>query len=283
MSVEMGYYLNKTQTGKRDEITGVPIEKFSTHGLADLILFPKYDVYNHSDSTKRIEFTVGMGYKIPIGKYSDSSVVFHNPNTGKDVYTIMPPIVQATNGSQDIIFYAFFMRGFPKHNFRLFTNATYIKKGWNPLGFKFGDYAGLGLFAGKSFFKNFAATLQLKGEWIDAMHYNENIDMVALYNIYVGSTGSKKISLVPQLNYNYKKITLYALADLPLYEYVNGSQMKTKLLVTTGISYRFFTTKNPICEIPGTAIYECPMKCEGKTYAAPGKCESCGMDLIKKQ
>jgi hypothetical protein len=197
----------------------------------------------------------------------------------------MPPIVQATNGSQDIIFYAFFLRGFPKHNFRLFTNATYIKKGWNPLGFKFGDYAGLGLFAGKTFFKNFAGTLQLKGEWIDAMHYNQNIDMVALYNIYVGSTGSKKISLVPQLNYNYKKFTIYALADFPLYEYVNGSQMKTRTLVTTGISYRFFTTKNPVCETPvsGTPIYECPMKCEGKTYKAPGKCESCGMDLIRKE
>ena len=29
-------------------------------------------------------------------------------------------------------------------------------------------------------------------------------------------------------------------------------------------------------------VYQCPMKCEGeKTYAEPGKCPVCGMDLEK--
>lgn len=32
------------------------------------------------------------------------------------------------------------------------------------------------------------------------------------------------------------------------------------------------------------AIYQCPMKCEGeKSYAAPGKCPKCGMDLKKTE
>src|SRR5688572_25034428 len=31
----------------------------------------------------------------------------------------------------------------------------------------------------------------------------------------------------------------------------------------------------------GTAVYACPMKCEGETvYAEPGKCPVCGMDLV---
>ena len=30
------------------------------------------------------------------------------------------------------------------------------------------------------------------------------------------------------------------------------------------------------------AVYECPMKCDGKTYDKPGKCSVCGMDLIVK-
>jgi rubrerythrin len=28
-------------------------------------------------------------------------------------------------------------------------------------------------------------------------------------------------------------------------------------------------------------VYECPMKCEGKTFDKPGKCPVCGMDLEK--
>lgn len=28
-------------------------------------------------------------------------------------------------------------------------------------------------------------------------------------------------------------------------------------------------------------VYECPMKCEGKTYDKMGKCDVCGMDLVK--
>ncbi len=32
------------------------------------------------------------------------------------------------------------------------------------------------------------------------------------------------------------------------------------------------------------AVYQCPMDCEkGKTYAQPGQCPVCGMDLEKKQ
>lgn len=281
-SVEGGYYINKTQIGKRDSLTGIPIDSFSSKGFADLILFPKYNVYSRSDSLKRIELTLGLGYKFPIGKYNDSSVIFHNPYTGKDVYAIMPPTVQPTNGSQDFIFYAFFLRGFPKKNFKLFTNGTYIRKGWTPLGYKYGDYANLGVFVEKTVFKKLSLMLQLKGEWIDSMRYNKNIDMVALYNIYVSSTGSKKVSLVPQVSYTYKGVTVFAVKEFPLYEYVNGTQMRTQTFFTVGLSYRFFASKKDVCLNPAdNDVYECPMKCEGYQSDKPGKCKICGMDLIK--
>ncbi len=282
-SVEGGYYINKTQIGKRDSLTGIPIDSFSSKGFADIIVFPKYNVYNRSDSLRRIELTLGLGYKFPIGKYNDSSVVFHNPYTGQDIYAIMPPTVQPTNGSQDFIFYAFFLRGFPKKNFKLFTNGTYIRKGWTPLGYKYGDYANVGVFAERTFFKKLSLMLQLKGEWIDSMRHNENIDMVALYNIYVSSTGSKKVSLVPQISYTYKGVTVFAVKEFPLYEYVNGTQMKTQTFFTVGLSYRFFATKTEVCLNPdGKDVYECPMKCEGYQSDKPGKCKTCGMDLIKR-
>ena len=181
-SAELGYYFNKTQVGLFDSSLNES-PKIESSGFGDLILFPRYDVFNKGDSTKKIELTLGLGYKIPLGSHEDSNLVYTNPLTGQQIFTTSPPLVQTTTGSQDFIFYAFFLRGFPKHNFRLFTNAIYIKKGWNSLGEKFGDYASVGLFAGKTFFKKLGVTLQVKGEWIDSLQADKNVDLLAMYNI----------------------------------------------------------------------------------------------------
>jgi hypothetical protein len=107
---------------------------------------------------------------------------------------------------------------------------------------------------------------------------------VGLYNIYVNSTGSKKVALVPQVSYTHKNLTAYALKEFSIYEYVNGSQMRSKTLFTFGLAYRFFTTKNPPCVDPSYngEVWECPMKCEGAQYTRSGKCKVCRMELIKK-
>jgi hypothetical protein len=235
MSIESGYFINKTQLGLNK------IDTISSSGIGDLIIFPRYDIYNHTKENKRTEFTIGLGYKIPLGKYNDSTVVYTDPATGQKFYTTSPPLVQPTNGSQDFIFYAFFYRNYPLKKFRFFANGLYLKKGWNSLGQKFGDYTSIGLFAGKTFFGKLGITLQAKGELINKMQYDKNVDMLALYNIDVESTGSKKVSFVPQLSYNYKTFTIYLLSEIPLYQYVNKIQVASQNQFTLGISYRFFT------------------------------------------
>lgn len=237
MSVESGYFLNKTQFG----LNG--IDTIRSAGIGDLILFPRYDILNTTSETKRTEITIGMGYKIPLGKYNDSTVVYTDPNTGQKFYTTSPPTVQPTNGSQDFIFYGFFFRGYPLKNFRIFANALYMKKGWNALGQKFGDYSSVGLFVSKTFFEKLGITLQVKGEYVGKMKYDKNIDMLALYNVDVTSTGSRKIFFVPQLNFTHKDFTIYALSEIPMYQYVNGTQVASEHQFTMGISYRFFTYK----------------------------------------
>jgi hypothetical protein len=232
MSLESGYFLNKTQVAVNGE------DKEESKGIADLIIFPRYKVYEHNTEKTRDEVTLGMGWKIPLGKYYDSSVVYTDPS-GKNFYTPKPPAVMPTTGSNDFIFYGFAFRGYPKTKFRIFANAMYIRKGWNPLGEKFGDYASLGLFASKSLPKNFGVTLQLKGEWIDKMDYDKSIDMLAKYNIDVNSFGSKKIAIVPQVNYSYNSFSVYVLSEFPLYQYVNGTAIASQYLFTLGLSYRF--------------------------------------------
>lgn len=234
MSVETGYFVDKTEIalGKKDTI--------SSSGIGDLILFPRYNIIIRNTEKTRTEVTVGLGYKMPLGTYNDSFVVYQNPKTLQKYYTYSPPTVQPTTGSQDFIFYGFLYRGYPHKNFRVFANLLYIKKGWNPLGQKFGDYASVGLFVSQSFFKKVGVTLQLRGEWIDKMKYNQNVDMLALYNIDVNSTGSKKIFFMPQLNFTiHDNFFVYALYEYPLYQYVNRVQIVSQHLATAGITYRF--------------------------------------------
>lgn len=281
VSVESGYFLNKTQTGFFDSVLNKSAE-IQTSGIADLIIFPRYDVLNRSTEKKRIELTLGLGYKIPLGKHDDSTLVFTDIVTGQQFFTTSPPLVQPTNGSHDIIGYAFFYRGFPLRNFRLFANTLYIKKGWNSLGEKFGDYSSVGLFAGKTFFEKLGVTLQVKGERIGKMKGAKNVDLLAFYNIDTASTGSKKISLTPQVSFTYNSFTLFALYELPLYEYLNGTQLASQHQFTFGVSYRFFV-KKPVCEIPPDAgtYYSCSMNCEGGGSTEPGKCKICGMEMQK--
>lgn len=236
MSVESGYFLKKQQFNLNDSAY--------SKGIADLILFPRYDVYNRSDENKRVELTLGMGWKIPLGKYNDSMIVYRDPVSNINYYTTSPPTVQPSTGSHDFIFYAFFFRGFPINKFRIFANGIYIKKGWNPLGEKFGDYKSISVFAGKNIFRNLGLTLQLKGEWISKMKAADHTDLVAFYGVDIHSTGSKKIFLVPQLNFSHNSLSFYMLSEFPLWQYLNKSQIASQHQVTLGISYRFFTTKS---------------------------------------
>ncbi len=233
MSVETGYFFKKSQTGLHHS------DIQNCAGFGDLILFPRYDVYSHNTEKSRNEITAGLGMKIPVGKYLDSFVTYTNPRTGKKYYTPMAPAVMPTTGSQDYIFYLFGFRGYPTHNFRIFTSMLYVRKGWNPLGEKFGDFASVGLFAGKTFFRKLGVTVQIKGEWVDGMKSAKYIDPRVYYNLDASSTGGKKIMFVPQVNYSYKTWSFYALTEVPLYQYVNGTAIASQYQLTCGFAYRF--------------------------------------------
>lgn len=237
MSVEAGYFLDKTQIGLKS------VDTFHASGPGDLILFPRYTVYSKNTEKHRNEVTIGMGYKIPLGACDDSTLIYTNPTTGKKSYTISPPTIQTSSGAHDLIFYGFFFRGYPAIQFRVFANVLYINKGWNKLGQRFGDYASVGLFASKTLYRKIGITLQLKEEITGKMQYDKNVDMLAYYNVDVHSTGNHKLSLVPQISYTRKKLTVYSLTDIPLYQYVNGTQVGSAFQATVGMSYRFYFTE----------------------------------------
>lgn len=288
MSVESGYYFQKKETG----LNGDPLSTYETSGIGDLIIFPRYDIVNWSEEKHRTEVTIGLGYKIPLGSYNDSVQVPQDPQfPGPVIYYPKPQAVQLSSGAQDIIFYAFLYRGYTEKEFRIFANAMYIKKGWNSNGEKLGDFATIGLFAGKTFFKNLGVTLQARYEWIDRMMMSDNtFSSFSMYSINKPSTytpeatGSKKVFITPQLSYSKGKFTLYASTDFPVYQYLNTSDFYTQVgsenLITLGLSFRFFAVRSVVKELKGTGKYYCPMHPE-EISDTPGKCPICKMDLVK--
>ncbi len=237
LSLASGYYFNRSLIELDNEDT-----TFS-NGLSDVIVLPRYNIFNKIDEKKRTELALGFGVKIPIGSHKDSSLVFSHPLIG-DFYSTNPPTVQPTNGSIDFMMYSFFIRSYVKQKIRFFSNALYVKRGYNSLGQKFGDYASLGLFVGKTFFRKFGITAQLRGEWIGKMKAANNIDLLGNYGIEQSSTGSRKLFFVPQISYIHKSLVFFATSEIPFYQHVNGTQVGSQHQFTAGLNYRFMVKKS---------------------------------------
>lgn len=237
MSIESGYYLNKTQVelGTHDPIT--------SSGIGDIILFPRYNIWKKKGEKVNNELTIGLGFKIPVGKYNDS-IGHIEPFSGMTYYVTKPLSVQPSSGANDLIFYSFYYRGYKCDNLRFMANAIYIRKGWNPNGEKMGDYASVGLFSGYTFRCKLSATASVRGEWVDSTQVNSDILMFTALSYDPAATGSKKVFAGLQLGYNpFPGMMIYASSEYPLYQYVRRSQVVSQFQVMAGISYRFIVKK----------------------------------------
>ena len=235
MYVEAGYFLNKTQVALNKT------ETITSKGFGDLILFPRYDLVNKTKKNKRTELTVGLGFKIPLGKYNDSDRRVE-PFSQEVYYVTKPLSVQPTSGAHDLIFYSFFLKDLTR--FKIFANALYVNKGWNPIGEKMGNFFNVGLFISKSFRKSIGVTMQVRGEWIDKMKINKTVLLNAYPNYDPFATGSHKVFFVPQVSYSWQRqLTIYAMTEIPVYQYVVKTQIASQYQTTCGISYRFMVEK----------------------------------------
>ena len=237
LSIASGYYLDKSLIATDNTDTT------SSSGLGDFIIFPRYSIYNKVTNFTRTEIALGLGIKMPLGTHKDSTLVYSDEWIG-DIYLLNPPTVQTTSGSNDFIFYSFFFREYQKRKLRLFMTTLHVNKGYNPSGVKFGNYTSLSLFASKTFFYRWGVTTQLKAENISQIKTADNF---GLYNIDSESTGSKKWFFIPQLSYSKKGLTAFATSEIPIYQYLNGTQVGSQHQFTVGVNYRFLTKE---CEDP---------------------------------
>ncbi len=153
------------------------------------------------------------------------------------------------------MFYSFFFRQYKKQKFRVFANSLYIKKGYNSLDEKFGDYTSLSVFASKTFFRKWGLTSQIKGENVGQLQAKQSklIDLI-VSDQYFGlpnflekqnATGGKKLFFIPQISYSQNNFTIFASYEIPLYQNLNGVQFASQQQFTFGINYRFLTKECP--------------------------------------
>ena len=232
LSLATGYYLNKSK--EADYV----INNRTSSGFSDLIIFPRYSVYNKNNNFKRTEIALGLGIKMPIGTHIDSTLT--GPNEW-DFYKTNPPLVQTTNGSNDFMFYSFIFREYQKRKLRLFISALHVKKNFNSLGLKFGDYSSLGVFFSKTFFRKWGVTTQLKLEHIGKIQSAKEINPESLYDIVPISTGSNKAFFTPQISYSQNGLTFFVTSEIPIYQYLHGTQIGSQSQFTAGVNYRFLT------------------------------------------
>ncbi len=275
MSIESGYYFQKKEVGLRQN----PATTYQSGGVGDLIFFPRYDILNKYNGKTKKEITLGLGFKIPLGSYNDSSKNIE-PFSGATYYVTKPQSVQLSSGAQDIIFHLFLFHGWVKQNFKVFANALYIKKGWNPIGEKLGNYGSVSLFATKSFLDHYGVTLQMRYEQVAKMQLNHDILLYHYPNYDPEATGYRKVFITPMVNYSRGKFSFYAMTDIPVYQYVIKTQIGSQHLTTFGVSFRFYAREDVAKKLKGTGKYYCPM--HPKVISdKPGSCPDCKMDLIQ--
>ncbi len=238
ISLASGYFLNKKKVGYNKSDT------LCSKGFSDLIIFPRYNIYNNDLPFTRSEITIGVGIKLPIGSHTDSS------ETIPGIWDVNPPITQLSSGANDLILYSFFFKEYKLRKLRVFANILHINKGYNSLDQKIGDYTSYGLYFGKTFKNKISSTLQIKGEIIKKMDAGES--QFEWENEYLNdleeSSGGRKIFVIPQISYSLKSLSLFATYEIPIYQYLNGLQIGSKNQLTIGLNYRFLTKKNEISE-----------------------------------
>ena len=238
LSIAGGYFIDKTKGGSKNS---------NTKGISDIIIFPRYNIYNKDLPFTRSEITIGLGMKIPIGSHTDTIAATTAFDGTVLKWDVKPPISQLSSGANDLILYSFFLREYKLKKIRVFANILHISKGYNSFGSKIGNYTSLAVYLGKTFNNKITSTIQFKREFIKQMIVGETEVSYGRATLEE-SSGSKKTFVIPQISYSLKSLSIFATYELPIYQYLNGSQIGSKNQFTVGLNYRFLSKKNEVSE-----------------------------------
>ena len=220
--IDGGYYLNRTQNFE------IQSYKFSLNGFggSSVTLSGKYNIIK--DTTRDIEFTMGVGVKLP---WSKKPQIIDGVELTEDV--------QPSNGAYGLVVSAFLFKDFDNSNIRMFVMNNTTINGTSIRNYKEGNTYITSFFISKTI-KNWTGILQVRNEIRDFAYRDD---------IKVTSSGGYRFLLVPQLNYSIKKkYNISALYELPIYQNYYGIQLKDLYAFSLNLNVRLGLSKKANAE-----------------------------------
>jgi hypothetical protein len=218
LETEQGYFINKTQVYNTD-----PEYRLRGYGLSNLVLSLRYSLF--ADHFKRVFITVAPGIKIPASR---------KPQTVDHVE--LPVEVQPTMGSYGLVLSSTLVKENSGRGLRFFlTNRTewhfVNKKEYRP-----GTAMYTSVYLSKHIMHN-----RVKGDWTAILQLRHEF---RTHDIISGKTkefsGGTLLFVVPQINHMVaEKWNFTALADIPVFQYFNGTQLGAGFGVTFSVSRTF--------------------------------------------
>lgn len=218
IELESGYFINKTQDYNVE--LGYSLKGYGFSNFAAII---RHSLY--SDQTNRLFITGGLGAKVPPKR----TLQMVN-------YVKLPVEVQPTLGSYGVVFTSSMVKENSFNGMRYFLTTRMETNFSNIEDYKSGNVLFTSAFISKHLMYKW-----IKGDWTAIFQLkNEIRGYDKIKNIRKISSGSILFFAVPQINYSWReKWNISALADIPLYQHFNGTQLGAGLGASLIISRTF--------------------------------------------
>jgi hypothetical protein len=205
-------------------------ESFEAKGLGDIKVTGRYR------TTLNEAAHSGIGIKFGVKLNTGRKDFQLKDATGAQIGVPNEVTLQPGNGSTDVILGAFWNQTEPGNALSWFAQGTLQSSVKNTAAFRPGNQINLDGGTRYAFGSSLSGLLQLNAQW----NATDSGASAATTEAGDSSSGGKIISLTPGLSYAVMPgSNLYALLQLPLYQYVNGEQLTASKSVTVGINHRF--------------------------------------------
>jgi len=198
------------------------IETWSFRDLGDTRIVGRYEVHGARETVERqSSFGVTLGVKLPTGKYDVA-------NADGD---LAERSLQPGTGTTDVLLGMYWSSAAPLANTSWFARVQGVLPANEREGFKPGKAVYVDGGARYAAANNVGLMLQLNYVWKgrDSGDEAEPED-----------SGQQQVWISPGLSWNVaKNVQLYAFAQFPLYQKVNGVQLTADWSALTGVSWRF--------------------------------------------
>lgn len=220
------YRFHDHNIGPYSGSTPAAYESFHTSALGDIKLVGRYRL--QVDTQHGSGFGIKFGIKLDTGK--QNSTIKQTGDVPEEV------TLQAGNGSTDAIVGMFWHLSPPGQDLSWFAQASVQASINADSTFRPGNTVNIDGGLRYALNHSLSALFQLNAKW-DAADSRAD---AALTESGAKSSGGKTLTLSPGLLYALMPGTqLYALIQLPVYQYVNGEQLTSDQSLVFGISQRF--------------------------------------------